>query len=88
MIEQWIDGKGVDVGLEIDGKKVAVEIVIKQEEKQETNISRDVAVGFDEVVFYCEDQETLERLKKRLEESFGDTYINRVRFKLLKGFLA
>jgi len=88
MIEQLIDGKAVDVGVEIDGKRVSVEILIQGEQKEQTNIHRDIAVGFDEVIICCEDQETIERLKKRLMDTFGDTYINRVRFKELKEFMA
>ncbi len=69
-------------------KPLGDRILLKQsEEKEQTNVIRDIAVGFEEVIFCCEDQETIDRLKRRLEELFGDAYINKVKFRLLREFL-
>jgi hypothetical protein len=86
VIEHSVLGKAVDVGVKVEGKRVAVEILIKGEEKELTNVIRDLEVGRDEAVICCEDRETIQRLKGRIEEIFGDRYGEVVKFKELREF--
>lgn len=85
-IEQMVEGKAVDVGVEIEGRKVAAEIMIKGEEKELVNIVKDLEVGFDEVVIVCEDKETGRSLQRKIGETLGERYCRVVSIRQLKEF--
>jgi len=67
-IEQALQRKRVDVGIEWDEKKCAVEVVIKGLDKEVSNFVKDIEDGWDQVVFCAETQKTLDTLKKMIEE--------------------
>jgi hypothetical protein len=85
-IEQMVEGKAVDVGVEIEGRRIAVEIMIKGEEKELVNIVKDLEVGFDEVVIVTEDKETGRSLERKIGETLGDKYGRVVSIRQLKEF--
>ena len=86
--QQEIGNKAVDIGVEIGGRKIAVEVQIEGEEKELNNIVRDLEAGWDEVIICSQQKDTLERIKKRLKDAFGDEYDMVVSFKELREFLA
>jgi hypothetical protein len=85
-VEQMVEGKAIDVGVEVNGRRVAIEIMIKGEEKEPRNIVKDLEVGFDEVVIVCEDKEKDRSLEKKIGETLGEKYVRVVSFRQTKEF--
>ena len=67
-IEEALHEKRVDVGVEWQEKRCAVEVVMEGLEKELSNLKRDLDDGWDQVIFCAEQEETLERLRKMIEE--------------------
>jgi len=87
-IEQEVAGKPVDVGVIWDEKRVAVEIVVKGIEKELFNL-KDLERSWDQIVFCAVNQETLDRVREKILDTFGDELIrqDKVRFVRLNRFL-
>ena len=88
-IEQWLNGKSVDVGVEWDEKKVALEIALENMEKELRNLVRDLEAGWDQVVFCVLSDRELNRLKNEIAKRFGSKLLDsgKVGFMKLSTFL-
>jgi hypothetical protein len=62
-----------------------VEILIEGEQKEVTNIEKDVE-HYDEVICCCQDNKSLKSLREKVEREFDDDVLMRVSFKLLGDF--
>ena len=85
-IEKSVYGKAVDVSVETKDKKIAVEILIKGEEKELTNIAKDIETGWDEVIVCCESKYEINSLSRRVKEIYGNRCDGLVNFRQLKEF--
>lgn len=74
------DEKGrVDVGLERNEKKIAVEIQDTTKDEWELqNIEKCLSAGYDLVVECSKEQRAVSRLKKKVEETFGAEELKRI----------
>jgi len=72
-IEQPLDEqKSVDLSLVKGIEKTAVEISITTDANQEfNNIQKNLSAGYDRLIVLCADNQTLENLKKRKNQSFS-----------------
>jgi hypothetical protein len=89
-IEQWRNGKAVDVGVDWDEKKVAVEIGLGNMDRELENFVRDMEAGWDKVVFTVLTDKKLNQLKNKVIEKFGRKSLEdeKVAFMRLKTFLS
>lgn len=86
IIEDKSSGKAVDVGIHFGNKNTAVEIMIKGEQKEISNINKDLE-NYDVVMCCAEDWEALNSLKARVEKEIEADKRNRVWFKVLGEFV-
>ena len=88
-IEQWRNGKAVDVGVEWDETKVAVEIALGNMDRELENFVRDLEAGWDKIIFTVLTDKKLKQLKNKVIEKFGRKSIEdeKVAFMRLKSFL-
>lgn len=86
-IEDFRNGKSVDVGMEIDGKSVACEILINGEEKELFNLEKDSVAGWDEIWFCCADEKTATVLHELISRGLCADEYRELKFKLLPHFL-
>jgi hypothetical protein len=86
IVEDKSSGKAVDVGVYFGDKNTAVEIMIKGEQKEISNINKDLE-HYDVVMCCAEDWEALNSLKERVEKEVEADKRNRVWFKVLGEFL-
>ena len=88
-IEQEVAGKPVDVGVIWDEKRVAVEIVVEGIEKELDNFGKDMAAGWDQVIFAAVEQATLDQLRDRVLDTFNEEVFvqDKVDFQRLCKFL-
>jgi len=88
-IEQEVSGKPVDVGVIWDEKRVAVEIVVEGIEKELDNFGKDMAAGWDQVIFAAVEQATLDQLRDRVLDTFNEEVFvqDKVDFQRLCKFL-
>jgi len=70
-IEQWRNRKAVDVGVEWDERKVAVEIALGKLDKELENFVSDLEAGWDKIIFAVLTDEKLKQLKNKIIEKFG-----------------
>lgn len=87
-VEHFSNGKAVDVCLEKDGKRGAVEILCHGVMKELANL-RDLFAGYSEVWFCVPDPAEAGRLRELISLKFGEeakAILSRVRFKLLGDF--
>jgi hypothetical protein len=79
----------VDVGVVWDERRVAVEIMVEGIEKELDNLGKDLDRGWDQVVFCAVSQETLDSLRERVRETFGEDPFSqgRISFRRLYEFL-
>jgi hypothetical protein len=85
IIEDTTFGKRVDIGIHLAQTKTAVEILIEGEQKEVTNIEKDLE-HYDEVICCCQDIKSLKSLREKVEREFDDAILMRVSFKLLGDF--
>jgi hypothetical protein len=71
-IEDAVDEKRVDVGVEWAEKRCAIEVVMQGLEKELSNLERDLREGWDQVIFCAEKQETLNKLRQMIEQRYGE----------------
>ena len=89
-IEEEIHGKAVDVGVEWEERRTAVEIVMGNNVGKELyNLEKDLERGWHRVVFCALDQDTLDRLRETIVEKLGEEIheSGRVDFMRLRTFL-
>lgn len=87
-IEKMVDGKAVDVGVEIEKRKIAIEIMITgSEDNALVNIGKDLEVGFDEVVIVCQDEKIGRSLQKKILDTFGAKNSGLVSIRQLREFV-
>ncbi|MGA1841858.1 MAG: hypothetical protein ACMUIU_14650 [bacterium] len=90
-IEDRISEKNVDVGIQWNEKRCAVEILIKGIDKELSNLAKDISEGWDQIIFCAEKKETIKKLKQKIRdhEQFGQDMLNsnRVAFMELKFFV-
>ena len=88
-IEQWRNGKAVDVGVEWEERKVAVEIALGKLDKELENFVSDLEAGWDKIIFAVLTDEKLRQLKNKIIEKFGRKTLEeeKVAFMRLKTFL-
>jgi hypothetical protein len=85
-VEKFVNGKAVDVAVEMNGRRCAFEVVNQKWEKEVSNYSKDIFVGFDEIVFCCADRETIKKLSEKITALFGEESKGKVSFRLLASF--
>jgi hypothetical protein len=88
-IECWLNGKSVDVGIEWDEKKVAIEIALEDMGKEISNLIKDMEAGWDQVVFCVLTDKELNRLRNEIAKRFGTKLLEsgKVSFMNLSTFL-
>lgn len=92
-IEDAGSGKSVDVSLFLPSqpddkaKATAFEVLVNGEEKELTNVSRDLQSGYDEVVLCVDRWEAAERLREKIRKGLGEEVVRKVKFQLLAQFL-
>ena len=88
-IEQWLNGKSVDVGVIWEEKKVAVEVALENMEKEISNFVKDLETGWDKVIFAVLSDRELNRLKNQIAKRFGSKSLedDKVGFMKLSTFL-
>ena len=88
-IEQWLNGKSVDVGIEWDERKVALEIALENMEKEISNLIRDLETGWDKVVFAALTDNDIKQLQNEIANRFGTKLLkeDKVGFMKLSTFL-
>ena len=88
-IEKWHNGKSVDVAIEWDEKKVAVEVALEDMEKEMNNLVKDMEAGWDQIVFAALSSKELNELKNQIAKRFGTNVLEtkKVTFMKLSTFL-
>lgn len=88
-IEQWLNNKAVDVGVEWREKKVAVEVALENMEKELNNLIADLEAGWDQIIFAVLTDKELNRLKNEIARRFGSKLLEngKVGFMKLSTFL-
>jgi hypothetical protein len=84
-IEDKSSGRAVDVGVYFGNKKTAVEIMIKGEQKEISNVTKDLE-HYDVVMCCAEDWEALNSLRERVEKEVEEDKRERVWFRVLSKF--
>ena len=76
------DGKGrVDVSLERNGKRIAVEISFTTGDEWEAhNVEKCLNAGYDEVIVSSNDLKNLQKIKEQLESKLGKVQLSKVMF--------
>ncbi len=69
-IEKWLNGKSVDVAVEWDEKKCAIEIALEDMEKELNNLVRDLEAGWDRIVFCAITEKEINRLRNEIGKRF------------------
>lgn len=88
-IEQWQNNKAVDLGVEWDERKVAIEVALGDMEKELNNLLADLEAGWDKVIFAVLTDKKLNQLKSKITEKFGPKLLEeeKVAFMKLSTFL-
>lgn len=76
------DGNGrVDVGLERDGKKIAIEISVTSGDNQELhNVEKCLKAGYETIVVCSTEKKNLEAFKKLIPEKLQQTDLDKVKY--------
>jgi len=85
-LEKCVRGKSIDVVLEREGDKVAVEIAVT-DKHEIVNIRKDILAGFDEVVIIGKDRKVVAAVKKKLSAAFDSDILSKVRCCVLADFI-
>ena len=82
-LEKSVRGKNVDVVLERDSERKAVEIAVT-DKHEVINVRRDIfQAGFDSVVIICKDRKVLEAVERKIAAAFDGDVLSKVRCCLL-----
>jgi hypothetical protein len=75
------DGRKVDVGLEINGRKIACEISLTSSSEQElSNIRKCLEAGYDKVILCSPERKNLEKVRALVSEEFQDSEKGKILF--------
>jgi hypothetical protein len=75
------DGRKVDVGLEINGCKIACEISLTSSSEQElSNIRKCLEAGYDKVILCSPERKNLEKVRALVSEEFEDSEKEKILF--------
>lgn len=85
-IEDASTGKSVDVSAEINGQRVAYEILVTGIEKEKSNIVKDVS-GYDRVVMLVSDDRQLEELQEWIDSELDSNLRDKVEVSTIVEFL-
>lgn len=85
MIERNFGGKNVDVGLEKDGEKTAVEVELSSDNLL-ANVTKDLE-ACDHVIICVTSEKNRKAYEKLLTKNFGDTVLRRVSLEILGSFI-
>ncbi|MFC1716570.1 hypothetical protein ACFL6S_23080 [Candidatus Poribacteria bacterium] len=85
-LEKSIKGKNVDVVLERDSEKIAVEIAVTPKHEV-VNVRKDVLAGFSRIVIIGKDRKVVEAVKKKLSAAFDSDVLSKVRCCVLADFI-
>lgn len=85
VIERNFDGKNVDVGIEKDSQKVAVEVELTPENLI-VNVEKD-SKAVEKILVCVKSQETKKSYQEKLEQIFGEETLIKVEFKILGEFI-
>lgn len=88
-IEYRLNGKSVDVGIEWDEKKVALEVALEDMEKEINNLLKDLEAGWNQIIFCTLTDKETSRLKNEIGARFGTKLLQngKVAFMKLSTFL-
>ncbi|MBI4454737.1 MAG: ATP-binding protein [Acidobacteria bacterium] len=85
-IEECVGGnsEGADLGMEKDGRRIAVEVCITSKPPVEAaNIEKNFKLGFDAVILSFVDKKVLERTRQLAVARYSDDILKKVRFCLV-----
>jgi len=88
-IEHWHNEKSVDVTVDWDERKVAVEVALENMEKELGNLIRDLETGHDQVIFCTLTDKEQNQLRNEIARRFGANLLEsgKVSFMKLSTFL-
>lgn len=86
-IEKRYGNKNVDVGFNMNGKRVAVEIELSPDHLIE-NISKDIEAGCDFIIIAASSKTTANNYKAKVREKFSQDIMNKIEFRTLTDFLS
>ncbi len=86
-LEKSVKGKNIDVVLEREGEKMAVEIAVTDRHEL-VNVRKNIfQAGFDKVVIIGKDRKVVAAVKKRITAAFGSDVVAKVRCCVLADFI-
>jgi len=86
-IEKCVNGKNIDLVLERDNERVAVEIAVT-DKHEVINVRKDIfQAGFDRVVIIGKDRKTVSAVEKKISAAFGNDILSKVRCCVLADFI-
>lgn len=86
-LEKCVRGKNIDVVLERDNERVAVEIAVT-DKHEVINVRRDIfQAGFDRVVIIGKDKKTVSAVEEKIFVAFGNDILSKVRCCVLADFI-
>ena len=85
-VEKDLYGKSIDVLVNKDGLQVAIEVEMSMTDHILENISRDYAVGVNEVVIVTK-KDLLSKIKRKVEKDLGDGEVRGLSFEVIDKFL-
>lgn len=87
-IEKRYGFKNVDIGLEMDGLKTAIEVELSGPFAHVIeNIQKDLEAGCDQIIIAVESKRKLNSYKKELEKIYTKDVLGKIEFRLLSDFL-
>ena len=86
-LEKSVKGKNIDVVLESDSERIAVEIAVTPKHEV-VNLRKDILqAGFERVVIIGKDRKVVSAVEKRISAAFDDDILSKVRCCLLADFV-
>ena len=85
-LEKCVKGKNIDVVLESDSERLAVEVAVT-DKHEIVNIRKDILAGFDEVVIIGKDRKVVAAVRKRITAAFDSDVLSKVRCCVLADFI-
>jgi len=86
-LEKCVSGKNIDVVLERDNERVAIEIAVTPKHEI-VNVRKDILAGFNSIVIIGKDRKTVSAVEKKISAAFGNDILSKVRCCVLADFIA
>lgn len=86
-IEDSRFGKCVDIGLEKEGRLLGVEIMVKGQIKELSNITKDIEASYGEIIICCHSEREIKKLKEAVIRNLGEDVAAKVSYRILSSFL-